>query len=312
MWKGETLEEYWWALVWPDGAGPDLIVDDGGDATLLELEPLVEGGEEALLLLRGAHGEERRAAEGMATDMPRSQYDISSARTTPRRAPLRGPLAGRSSTPSGWPSPIRHASAKKGWSAGTGSRLRSASLRRLCDPNTAPLRAAPRDVRDLMIAATNGWVVCFDNLEYLPPWISNALCRLATGGGFATRRHYTDDGEMLFEATRPILVNGIEELATRGDLLDRAVLLHLPAISEPHRRAEAGFWEDFRRAWPGLLGALLDALVGALAILPTLTLPGLPRMADFARFGVAVERPSLGHRGASWRRTGRTAKPPTS
>src|SRR6202007_2932283 len=38
-WKGETLEEYWWctneALVWPDGAGPELIVDDGGDATLL-------------------------------------------------------------------------------------------------------------------------------------------------------------------------------------------------------------------------------------------------------------------------------------
>ena len=38
-WKGETLPEYWWctneALVWPDGSGPDLIVDDGGDATLL-------------------------------------------------------------------------------------------------------------------------------------------------------------------------------------------------------------------------------------------------------------------------------------
>jgi len=38
-WKGETLEEYWWctaeALQWPDGSGPDLIVDDGGDATLI-------------------------------------------------------------------------------------------------------------------------------------------------------------------------------------------------------------------------------------------------------------------------------------
>jgi adenosylhomocysteinase len=38
-WKGETLEEYWWctdqALVWPDGSGPTLLVDDGGDATLL-------------------------------------------------------------------------------------------------------------------------------------------------------------------------------------------------------------------------------------------------------------------------------------
>jgi adenosylhomocysteinase len=38
-WKGETLEEYWWcteqALMWPDGTGPNLILDDGGDATLL-------------------------------------------------------------------------------------------------------------------------------------------------------------------------------------------------------------------------------------------------------------------------------------
>src|SRR5665648_433075 len=38
-WKGESLEEYWWcteqALTWPDGSGPDLIVDDGGDATLM-------------------------------------------------------------------------------------------------------------------------------------------------------------------------------------------------------------------------------------------------------------------------------------
>src|SRR6201747_416007 len=38
-WKGETLEEYWWcteqALLWPDGEGPNMILDDGGDATLL-------------------------------------------------------------------------------------------------------------------------------------------------------------------------------------------------------------------------------------------------------------------------------------
>jgi adenosylhomocysteinase len=44
-WKGETLEEYWWCtdemLTWPDGSGPDLIVDDGGDATLL----IVKGAE---------------------------------------------------------------------------------------------------------------------------------------------------------------------------------------------------------------------------------------------------------------------------
>jgi len=41
-WKGETLEDYWWcteqALTWPDGSGPDLIVDDGGDATLMIIQ----------------------------------------------------------------------------------------------------------------------------------------------------------------------------------------------------------------------------------------------------------------------------------
>src|SRR5437667_4528728 len=163
-------------------------------------------------------------------------------------------------------------------------------LRMLCDPNTAPLRAAPRDVRDLMIAATNGWVACFDNLDHLAPWLSNALCRLSTGGGFATRRHYTDDEEILFDAMRPIVVNGIEELATRGDLLDRAVILHLPTIAASERRAEAAFWADFGCAWSAILGGLLDTAVAALAVLPGVTLPELPRMADFARFGVAVER----------------------
>jgi len=163
-------------------------------------------------------------------------------------------------------------------------------LRQLCDPNTAPLRAAPRELRDLMIAATNGWVICYDNLDHLAPWISNALCRLTTGGGFATRRHFTDDGVVLFDAMRPIVMNGIEELATRGDLLDRAVILYLPPIPAERRQTEAAFWEAFGVAWPGLLGGLLDALVGALAVLPSVTLPWLPRMADFARFGVAGER----------------------
>lgn len=52
-WKGETLEEYWWctemALTWPDGSGPDLIVDDGGDATLLVHEGVKAEKDPALL-----------------------------------------------------------------------------------------------------------------------------------------------------------------------------------------------------------------------------------------------------------------------
>ena len=64
----------------------------------------------------------------------------------------------------------------------------TAILRELLDPNTAPLRALPREDRDLFIAATNGHVLAFDNVSGLPAWLSDTLCRLATGGGFAVRQ----------------------------------------------------------------------------------------------------------------------------
>ena len=54
-------------------------------------------------------------------------------------------------------------------------------IRSLIDPSTSPLRAEPRDVRDLMIASRNSWVVAFDNVSHLPNWLSDAICRLATG-----------------------------------------------------------------------------------------------------------------------------------
>jgi hypothetical protein len=85
----------------------------------------------------------------------------------------------------------------------------SGILRALVDPNTAPLRALPRENRDLFIAANNSHVLAFDNLSGLPWWISDTLCRLATGGGFAVRQLYTDQDEVLFAATRPVILNGI-------------------------------------------------------------------------------------------------------
>lgn len=165
--------------------------------------------------------------------------------------------------------------------------------RALIDPNIAPLRRPPRDDRDLMIAATNGWIVGFDNLSSLPAWLSDSLCMLATGGGFATRELYTDSDEKLFDATRPIMVNGIEDLATRSDLLDRAVTLTLPTIPDDQRRDEKELWNTFERLRPLILGAILDAVVMAIRNRPTTKLATKPRMADFALWIVAAE-PALG------------------
>ena len=165
----------------------------------------------------------------------------------------------------------------------------SAILRSLLDPNTAPLRALPREDRDLFIAANNGHVLAFDNVSGLPAWISDTLCRLATGGGFAVRRLYTDQDEVLFDAARPVILNGIEDIVTRPDLADRAVFLTLEAIPEERRRSEAELWVAFDAERPRILGVLLDAVVQGLKTLPDTTLERLPRMADFALWATACE-----------------------
>lgn len=176
---------------------------------------------------------------------------------------------------------------------GTGKSTLARVLRRLVDPNTADLRGDPRETRDLMIAASNGWVLAFDNLSRISPWLSDAFCRLATGGGFATRELYSDTDETLIDAQRPVLINGIEELVTRGDLLDRALITYLKPIADADRRSEREFWAAFDRARPRLLGALLDAVVAAHRRLPEVRLEGRPRLADFAEW-VAAAEPALG------------------
>jgi hypothetical protein len=165
----------------------------------------------------------------------------------------------------------------------------AAMLRSLLDPNTAPLRALPREDRDLFIAANNGHVLAFDNVSGLPAWISDTLCRLATGGGFAVRQLYTDQEEVLFDATRPVILNGIEDIVTRPDLADRGLFLTLEPIPEERRRPEAKLWAAFDTERPRILGVLLDAVAEGLKRLSATHLPKLPRMADFALWAAACE-----------------------
>jgi hypothetical protein len=162
-------------------------------------------------------------------------------------------------------------------------------LRSLLDPNTAPLRALPREDRDLFIAANNNHVLVFDNVSGLPAWISDTLCRLATGGGFAVRRLYSDQDEVLFDAARPVILNGIEEIVMRPDLADRAIFLTLEPIPEADRRPEAELRAAFEVERPRLLGVLLDAMVEGMKRLPDTHMEKLPRMADFALWASACE-----------------------
>ena len=184
----------------------------------------------------------------------------------------------------GRPFPLLNINGEQGSAKSTLCRM----VREVVDPNHAPLRRPPRDERDLMIAATNGWLVAFDNLSGLSASLSDCLCVLATGGGFGTRELFSDDQEKLFDAMRPVMINGIDDLATRPDLLDRSINLTLEQISEEQRRDEDELWLAFYQSRPRILGGLLDVVVSGLKNLSTVKLERMPRMADFTKFAVAA------------------------
>ena len=159
------------------------------------------------------------------------------------------------------------------------------------------MRSLPRDERDLVVAARNQHVLAFDNISGLRPWLSDALCRIASGAGFGTRELYTDAEEVVFSGARPIILNGIEEIIERPDLAERSIFSICEPISPEKRKSEEEVWASFDAAHASVLGALLDAVATGLKNFPEMRPPDLPRMADFAHWAIACE-PALWEDGA--------------
>jgi hypothetical protein len=115
--------------------------------------------------------------------------------------------------------------------AGTGKTMIARMLSSLVDPRRAALRSLPKDPRDLAIAAFNGRLLLFDNISHLSEEVADALCRLSSGTGFATRTLHSDREETIFDGARAVVLNGIPNLAaTRADLSDRALTITLAPI----------------------------------------------------------------------------------
>ncbi len=177
---------------------------------------------------------------------------------------------------------------------GTAKTTSSEFVKRLIDPTGAPLRTLTKNERDLMILGKNSWIMGFDNVSYIKDEVSDMFCRIATGGGFSTRKLYTDAGEKIFFIKRPCLFNGIPDFfSTRSDLIDRSLHVTLKAINENDRKLTRDLEMDFQRDHGKMLGALCQLLSKMLFDLPSHSLQSKPRMADFAHF-VSSAEPHLG------------------
>lgn len=189
------------------------------------------------------------------------------------------------------PYPILVLSGQQGVGKSSLARL----LRSLIDPTSPAIQGPPKDEAALIVTAQNCHLLTFDNLSFIDGVISDGLCRLSTGGGFAVRKLHTDCDENVFDGARPIMLNGIPVLAERADLAERSITIRLVPISDDARRTEDEIDAAWEKARPRVFGALCGALSAALANFAATRLARAPRMADFSRWIVAAET------GLGWR-----------
>lgn len=178
---------------------------------------------------------------------------------------------------------------------GSAKSTAQAAMRRIIDPNAADLRGAPKSAEDLFVSGGVNHVISIENVSYLQAPIQDAMCVVATGGGFARRKLYTDGEETVITLKRPVVLNGIAAAVTQQDLVSRTITVEMPVIESA--QAKDKLESAFEANRPSILGGLLDIAAKALEHLPDMTLPPgeRPRLVEFAYLGMAVAK-AMGHK----------------
>ena len=164
---------------------------------------------------------------------------------------------------------------------GSGKSTASDILKEIIDPSIPTLRTFPKKEEDIFIGAKYSHLMCFDNLSGINASMSDTLCKISTGCGIAGRKYYTNDEEYFIEVTRPIVINGIDELTSRPDLADRSIVLYLEKLTEADRKSSSQMTELFMSDLPYIFGCLCDALSTVIQKRSEVHLNRKPRMVDF-------------------------------
>lgn len=133
------------------------------------------------------------------------------------------------------------------------------AIRRLVDPSKPESTGLPATEQALIVNATQSRVLCLDNLSSVPPWCSDALCRISTGTGTHIKKLNTETEQITMSASCAVIVTGINHVIQAPDLLSRAVVVNLKSVA--HRRlSETVFWRRFDDIAEYMLGQLLQGI----------------------------------------------------
>jgi predicted RNA-binding Zn-ribbon protein involved in translation (DUF1610 family) len=161
-------------------------------------------------------------------------------------------------------------------------------MKRTIDPSAVELLSLPYEERERVQQLDHHWLCFYDNITSLSTQVSDTLCRAATGAGFSKRELYSDDDDVIYNFKRCVGLNGINIAASRGDLLDRSLLVGMRDIPKEKRKTEQQINSEFEACKAEILGAFLDVLAKAMKLYPSVNPKGLFRMADYTRWGCCI------------------------
>ena len=174
-----------------------------------------------------------------------------------------------------------------------------ALLKKIIDPSSLGVLTLQKAERTMAVNLQNHWFLPFDNVSFINEETSDTLCRAITGSGIQQRKLHTNGDDYIFTFKRCIALNGINNVARRSDLLDRAILIELSRIDEDKRKENSAITKEFDKDLPLILGNIFDILSKAIKIYPNVKLNKLPRMADFSHWGYAIAQ-ALGNLGETF------------
>lgn len=163
---------------------------------------------------------------------------------------------------------------------GSGKSTLTKLIQMLIDPSLAEKTILPSSIEELKNHLATNMLVAFDNTKKLSDDFSDVLCAATTGTTFTKRKLFTDIDMMILTLKNIIVLNGIDIVPKKADLLERSLLFELEKITPDRRMTDKEFWTNFRKKRAKILGAIFDTISKALAIRETLKLEETHRMSD--------------------------------
>ena len=183
---------------------------------------------------------------------------------------------------------IEHPSMVFHGSKGAAKTTAMETMKRVVDPSIEKPASLPRNNFDFGLQASQNYLLAYDNLTTITPWQSDLLCQVVTGGSVTKRENYTDEDLVRVNFQGCVAINGINQVVTRPDLLDRSVVFMLERISSENRRSKQEIEHEFSEALPKIMGGIFSTVSKAMKIYETFTLNNLPRMADYFKWGCCI------------------------